>query len=140
MKPSKASKATRIKRALFTAAGTFFLAVAAIGIILPILPTTPFLLLAAACYVEGSERMHRWLLTNRLFGSYLRNYREGKGITATNKAFTLTMLWVMILIAVIFMTDVRLYQIIMFAVPIGVSIHLLRIPTYKPQNATKKKK
>ena len=53
-----------------------------LGIFLPLLPTTPFLLLAALCYSRSSERFYQWLVTNRWFGEYIRNYREGRGITS----------------------------------------------------------
>ena len=58
------------------AAGLASVVAGAIGIVIPLLPTTPFLLLAAVCFVRSSDRLHRWLTTNRVFGSYLRNYRE----------------------------------------------------------------
>ncbi len=127
------TKTTKIKKAFFTVAGTFFVCLAAIGVFLPILPTTPFLLLAAACYIKGSERMHYWLNNNKIFGSYLRNYREGRGISAKGKIFTLCLLWATMLYAVFFLTNVLIYQIVMLLVPVGVTIHLLRIPTYKEQ-------
>ena len=125
------TKTSKIKKVFFTVAGTFFVILAAIGVVLPILPTTPFLLLAAACYIKGSERMHFWLNNNRIFGSYLRNYREGRGISAKGKIFTLCLLWVTMLYAVLFLTSTLVYQIVMLIVPSGVTIHLLRIPTYK---------
>jgi uncharacterized protein len=132
---SKTNKAAKIKSVFFTAAGTIFLCLGAIGIFLPILPTTPFLLLAAACYVKGSARMSFWLNNNKLFGSYLRNYREGKGMSAKGKVFSLTLLWATMLYAVFFMTNVLAYQVVMLIVPAGVSFHLLRIPTCKKPKA-----
>jgi uncharacterized protein len=137
---SKTNKAGKIKSAFFTVAGTIFLCLGAIGIFLPILPTTPFLLLAAACYVKGSARMSFWLNNNKLFGSYLRNYREGKGMSAKGKVFSLTLLWATMLYAVFLMTNVLVYQVVMLIVPAGVSFHLLRIPTYKKPNAESKEK
>jgi uncharacterized membrane protein YbaN (DUF454 family) len=131
MKPQPVGKKVKLKRALFTVAGTIFLGLGAVGIVLPILPTTPFLLLAAACYLNGAERMHRWLLGNRLFGSYIKNYREGKGMSARAKIFTLTLLWVTILYSALFVVDLWAIQAVLVAVCIGVTIHLVRIPTYR---------
>ena len=63
-----------------------------LGIFLPLLPTTPFLLLAALCYSRSSERFYQWLVTNRWFGEYIRNYREGRGITSKHKISILCLL------------------------------------------------
>ena len=63
------------------------------GILLPLLPTTPFLLLAAACFARSSPKLHRWLHTNRLFGHYLERYRLGEGIPLVAKASILGLLW-----------------------------------------------
>ncbi|MCW4010492.1 MAG: YbaN family protein [Candidatus Bathyarchaeota archaeon] len=134
-KPTK-KKASRIKRAVFTVLGTIFLGLGAIGIVLPLLPTTPFLLASAACYLNGSERMHRWLLNNKLFGSYIKNYREGKGMSARAKIFTLTLLWVTILYSAFFVVNSWAIQAVLVAVCLGVTTHLLRIPTYRKATIT----
>lgn len=65
-----------LHRPLLLAAGLLFLALGAVGIFLPLLPTTPFLLLAAACFSRSSRRMHAWLLQNRVFGPILRDWEE----------------------------------------------------------------
>jgi uncharacterized membrane protein YbaN (DUF454 family) len=75
--------------------------------------------------------MHRWLLGNRLFGSYIKNSREGKGMSARAKIFTLTLLWVTILYSALFVVDLWAIQAVLVAVCIGVTIHLVRIPTYR---------
>ena len=67
-----------VKRKLLIFAGTLSLGLSVIGIVLPIIPTTPFLLLSAACYYKSSERMHKWLINHKLFGKYIKNYMEGK--------------------------------------------------------------
>ena len=125
------SKANRLKKAFFTVIGTIFLGLGAVGIVLPILPTTPFLLLSAACYLKGSERMHRWLLNNKIFGSYIKNYRDGKGISARGKIFTLSLLWVTIVYSAVFIVNSAVIQAVLLAVCIGVTIHLVKIPTYR---------
>jgi uncharacterized protein len=68
----------------------------AVGIFLPVLPTTPFLLLAAACYCRSSDKLYQWLMGNKWFGTYIKNYREGKGLSIKTKIIALTVLWVSI--------------------------------------------
>jgi hypothetical protein len=63
------------------------------GIVLPLVPTTPFLLLAAACFAKSSDRFHAWLLGHRRFGPVIRNYREKGGITRKARAIALSLLW-----------------------------------------------
>src|SRR4030043_2259032 len=84
---------TVVKRRILIGAGTLSTGLGIIGIFTPILPTTPFLLLAAACYLRSSPRFHRWLMNNRIFGSYIRNYTEGRGIPIKVKLFTIALLW-----------------------------------------------
>ena len=117
-------------RALFFIAGTLTLALGAIGIVLPVLPTTPFLLLSLACYLRSSERMTHWLLNNKYFGKHLRNYKEGKGIPLKTKLFAITILWLTIGYA-IFIVPIWIAQLTMFVIAVAVTIHLIRVPTYR---------
>ncbi|UCG37119.1 MAG: YbaN family protein, partial [Candidatus Bathyarchaeota archaeon] len=91
MPPSSSRRwlSSQFKKILFAVGGTVFLVLGCVGILLPILPTTPFLLLSATCYYKSSDRMHRWMLNNRIFKSYIRNYKEGNGISLKAKAFTI---------------------------------------------------
>jgi uncharacterized membrane protein YbaN (DUF454 family) len=89
----------RVIRALLLAAGTISLALGAIGVVVPLLPTTPFLLLATACYLRSSDRMHSWLVNNKWFGSYIKNYQEGKGIPLKTKVAAVSFLWITIIIS-----------------------------------------
>ncbi|MDQ7773578.1 MAG: YbaN family protein [Elusimicrobiales bacterium] len=73
--------------------GVFFVALGALGAALPVLPTTPFLLLAAWCFARSSGRLHRWLHENRFFGEYLRRYRSGEGIPLRAKIISISLLW-----------------------------------------------
>lgn len=127
----KGSKSSIIKKVLFIAMGTFSLVLGFVGIILPILPTTPFLLLSAACYYKGSERMHHWMLNNKWFGAYIKNYKEGKGIPLKTKIFTLALLWIAICYSAVFILNVLIFQIILFGIAIGVTIHVITLPTFK---------
>lgn len=133
----------KLVRTLWLIAGTIFIVLGAIGIVLPILPTTPFLLAAAACYYKSSSRMHRWLLNNKWFGDYIRNYTEGKGLSKKTKITALTVLWATIGFSTIFMLDRLLpamlvlpMQIIMIVVAIAVSTHILRLPTFRKKQSS----
>jgi uncharacterized protein len=118
-----------LKRWLLIAAGTVCVIIGAVGIIVPVLPTTPFLLLAAACYTRGSQRLYTALLHNRLVGSYLRNYLEGRGMTRRSKVWTLSLLWLGITLAAAFATESLLVRMLLAAVLAGVTIHILTIGT-----------
>jgi len=120
----------KVKRLLFTILGTLFLGIGCIGLILPILPTTPFLILAAACYVRGSYRIYRWMMRNRLFGEFIRNYLEGKGITSRQKVFTLALLWLMIAITIFYMIENIIIRLLLLTIALAVSIHIVKIPTH----------
>ncbi len=80
--------------------GTFFVFLGVLGIFLPLLPTTPFLLLAATLYAKSSERFYCWLLNNKFFGNYIKDYRAGKGIDRKIKIWTISLLWGTILISI----------------------------------------
>jgi uncharacterized membrane protein YbaN (DUF454 family) len=116
-------------RFLWNIAGTFFLALGLIGIPLPVLPTTPFLLLAAACYLRGSERMYRWMHTNRWFGDYLSDYRAGKGVPKKTKVYSIATLWAVIGISMYGLRENILVVAFLTVVALGVSAHILLIKT-----------
>ena len=96
-----------------------------VGIFLPLLPTTPFLLLAAFFYSRGSERFRRWLLGNRWFGSYLRRYREHRSMTRRHKAFTLTLLWTGIGLSAGVVVSQWWARLLLAMVAVGVTAHIL---------------
>jgi uncharacterized membrane protein YbaN (DUF454 family) len=122
---------SRLKRALWTAAGTFFLCLGVVGIVIPILPTTPFLLLAAFCYFRGSERMYKWLLSNKWFGEYIKNYREGRGVPLKVKVLAISFLWAAIGFSAFFVVNNFWIRIILLIIAIGVSIHIITLKTLR---------
>ena len=109
--------------------GSISVALGCLGIFLPILPTTPFLLLGAACYVRGSEKLYNWLINNKWFGTYIKNYREGRGIPIKVKLYAVSLLWVSILYAVIFAISKLPLRIMLLLIAAGVTLHILRIKT-----------
>lgn len=118
-------------RYLLITAGTISLVFGIIGILLPILPTTPFLLLSAACYARSSQRFYNWLMNNKWFGNYIKNYREGKGIPLKFKIFTISLLWITILFSIYFVVDTFLVELILIIIAVGVTTHIITIKTYK---------
>jgi len=128
---TKSSKRKTVRIILFIA-GSISLFFGIIGIFLPILPTTPFLLLTAACFMRSSERMYNWLLNNRWFGEYIKNYQAGRGIPLKTKIIAILTLWITILISIIFVArDIMIMQIALLIIATGVTIHLIRLPTFK---------
>jgi uncharacterized membrane protein YbaN (DUF454 family) len=111
--------------------GSFLVALGVLGMFLPVLPTTPFLLLAATCYARSSEKFYHWLLHNQWFGKYIRNYREGKGIPLKQKIFTILLLWLTIGSTAWLVITSWFIRGLLLCVAVGVTIHLVMIKTYK---------
>lgn len=118
-------------RALLLVTGTIFVGIGVLGIFLPLLPTTVFLLIAAACYARSSERAYDWLMTNRVFGRYLRNYQEERGATMTSKVFTIAFLWVGIGATIYFISAPIWLAALLGVIATGVTIHLVRLKTIR---------
>ena len=118
-------------RVLLIACGTLCVALGVLGIFVPVLPTTPFFLLAAVCYARSSERFYHWLLNNRWFGEYVKNYREGRGIPLREKILTLIALWLTIGFTTLRVVSLWWGQLILLGVAVGVTIHVVRIKTFK---------
>jgi len=121
-------------RILFLSLGTLFLGVGIIGIFIPILPTTPFLLLAAACYARGSKTWYDWLLRNKWFGTYIDNYRKGKGIPWKVKIVTLLFLWATIIWSAFYVVAIFWMRIVLIVIAIVVTLHILTIKTFRKNN------
>lgn len=124
-----ATLSLRVRKWLLITAGTVCVVLGVAGIFLPLLPTTPFLLLAAACYAGSSEKFYQWLLYNRWFGRYIRNYREGKGLTRATKAVSLASLWATIGFSAAFVVPSLVPRLALLAVAVGVTLHILSRPT-----------
>jgi len=122
-----------MKTFLLRFAGVSLVALGLVGIILPILPTTPFLLAAAACFVRSSDRLYHWLITNPVFGEYIRRYRDKEGIPKPTKIWTLIFLWTTLGTSALFFAQALWLKLLLLAVGIGVSIHVVMIKTYNSQ-------
>ena len=120
-----------IYRYAYLAAGTLLVVIGVIGIFLPLLPTTIFLILASACFVKSSPKANEWLKNNKYLGPYLRNYQDKTGLTIKSKIFSIIFLWLSILVSAFFLTDQPYIRTILLAIAIGVSIHLVLVKTKK---------
>jgi len=120
-----------IIKILLKIVGTIFVGLAILGIFLPLLPTTPFLILAAICYAKSSSKLYNWLLNNKYLGAYIRNYYEGKGIPLATKILTIIFLILTIGYTSIFTISVWWARICLWLIAVGVSIHILSFPTLK---------
>ena len=114
---------------LLASAGILSVGLATAGIFLPLLPTTPFLLLAAACFIRSSDRLYSWLINHRWFGPHIRNYREQSAVTRTAKAVTLAILWLTICCSAIWAVSSIYIRILLLIVGISVTVHVLRLNT-----------
>jgi uncharacterized protein len=121
-----------IRKAVLIFTGTVCVALGVLGMFLPLLPTTVFLLMAAYCYSRSSERFHTWLLTNRWFGPYIKNYKGGKGISMRQKILSISILWLSIGTS-IWLVGGFWITLLLLAIAIGVTVHLLWIKTYSPE-------
>lgn len=117
----------QLMRLVLIACGTLSVALGVIGIFLPVMPTTVFLLLAAACYARSSERFYQRLINDRWLGAYIRNSREGRGMTRRQKATTLAMLWIGIGASAIFSVHALWLRLLLLAIAVGVTIHVVRL-------------
>ena len=118
-----------MRKWLLVSAGLFLVGIAVVGIVVPLLPTTPFLLLAAACFVRSSDRLYKWLITHRWLGPYIRNYREHRAISMRAKIVTLTLLWGTIGYTALGVLSSWVLRFLLLLVAVGVTVHVLSMKT-----------
>ncbi len=122
-----------MKRTLLLWAGVLALALGAIGIFLPVLPTTPFVLLAGICFSRSSPKSYAYLLKSPTFGPYLENYRTRQGVPLKLKIKSLVMLWSLLLLSAA-LTGKLWLRLLLIAIGLGVTAHLLSIKTRCPKD------
>ncbi len=121
-----------LAKLMWVSLGSLFVGLGAIGVIVPGLPTTPFLILAAACYIRSSQRLYDWLISNKRFGPYLKDYREGKGIPRKAKRLAVVMIVVFVSFSVVFgIEDLTLKIVVGLLGLIGLLYVLFKVPVAK---------
>lgn len=120
---------TYMKKVFLLTAGYLSLSLGIAGIFVPVLPTTPFLLLSAACYMRSSQRLYNWLIHHKLFGLYIRSYIKYKAITLRAKIISILALWVVISSSILFFVDALWLRVLLLFIAVGVTIYLVHIKT-----------
>ena len=116
-----------LRKWLFISIGVLSAGLGIAGILLPLLPTTPFLLLAAACFIRSSNRLYLWLITHKWFGPFIKNYREHNAITKGTKVAILLLLWGSLCYSAIWVISTLSIRILLFFVGLGVTLHVLSL-------------
>ena len=116
-------------KVIYNIIGTISLMFAFIGVVLPIIPTTPFVLLSAACYYKGSERLHSWLSHNEIFGPIIRDYEEHGGMRKATKIKALTMMWAAVLTSALLILDTLTMRALVVLIAVIGTVSMLRIKT-----------
>lgn len=122
-----------IKKYLLILLGSLSLILGIIGIFLPLLPTTPFLLLSSFCYVRSSKRMYNWLINHKVFGNYIYCYLTYKAVPMKTKIFAIAFLWTTMIISMLLISSLHV-RLFLAIIGIGVTIHLLTLKTLRPQD------
>ncbi|HET7672597.1 MAG TPA: YbaN family protein [Burkholderiales bacterium] len=118
-----------MKRGAYLAAGFVSLGLALLGVVLPVLPTTPFLLLAAACFARSSPRFHRWLLEHPSFGPLVREWQEHRSIPYRTKLFAICLMALSIGVSVVLFVRPAWLQAALVTLGLVLAIWLYRIPS-----------
>ena len=129
------SRASRLSRLFWIIAGLSTMILGLLGMMIPVLPTVPFLLVAAFCFAQSSDRLSDWLLNNRLFGPYLKNYRERRGMSLRSKVFTLTALWLSIGLTTLFYVSIWWGRLLLLVLALAVTVHVLTLRTLTSDSA-----
>ena len=113
-----------MKKTLYIIIGSLLVVLGTIGIFVPLLPTTIFLLLASYFFMKGSPKLNEKLLGNKYLGKYIKDYKENRGMPLKSKISSVIMLWISILISGFFLTESNVIRGILLLVAIGVTIHI----------------
>ena len=115
--------------------GSVSLVLGVLGIFLPMLPTTPFLLLSAAAWVKASPSLYNWLLNHKVLGEYIRNFREHRAIPLRVKIISVSLVWLTIGYCIFAVVDKWWWaQLLMTLLAIAISWHILSFKTLKKKN------
>lgn len=131
--PTKNYVKSDILRWILICCGWVSIVAGVVGIFIPLLPTVPFLLLAAACFARSSWRFHVWLIEHDQLGPLVRDYLDGGGIPLRAKRLAIGMIWVSVPASTFLFVSVVWVQVVLITIAAGITLYLLRLPTIHPQ-------
>jgi uncharacterized membrane protein YbaN (DUF454 family) len=124
-----------IRKQALIIGGTIFVVLGVIGMFVPLMPSTVFLLLAAACYAHGSKRFYDWLINHPTLGASIKHYRDGQGLPLRQKLVTLLLLWASIGASGYFFVSNAWIKLLLFTIAVGVTWHILSLKTFREGQA-----
>jgi len=130
--PTKKHVKSDFLRWILICCGWLSIVAGVVGIFLPLLPTVPFLLLAAACFARSSERFHGWLVEHDHLGPLVRDYLNGGGIPLRVKRMAIGMVWISFPASAFLFVSVAWLKIALLAIAAGITLYLLLLPTIPP--------
>ena len=121
----------KLARIIWFSTGIIVMSVGFIGVVVPGLPTTPLMILAAACFAKSSQRFYDWIINNKMFGKHVINYREGKGIPKKVKPIILTTMWIFVIFAIFvgIPDELLIPKILTFALALFGTIFITSLPS-----------
>jgi hypothetical protein len=122
-------KHSTIKQLFYNILGSISLLFAFIGVILPVVPTTPFVLISAACYYKGSKKIHNWLQQNKVFGPIIRDYEEHGGMRKNSKIRALTIMWIAVTLSTFLILQTLFMRVIVILIAAIGTVVMLRVKT-----------
>jgi len=123
------STTSPLMKYFYLVSGFLLVGIGVIGIFLPLLPTTIFLILSSICFVKSSPRANEWLRNHKILGGYIDNYQNKTGLTAKSETVNIVVLWTSISLSAFLLTDELYIRLLLYAIATGVTIHLLMIKT-----------
>lgn len=121
----------RLKKILLIIIGSISLILGSLGVILPVLPTTPFLLLSLACFIKSSEKLYKFILNNKYLGPYVKDYVRGNGIPIKAKKRAISLIWITIGFSIIFVIDKTILRLMLLTIAATVSLYIWTRQTAK---------
>jgi len=118
-----------LRKYVLLACGWLSFGLGIVGMFLPILPTAPFILLAAACFMRSSESLHRWLVEHPTFGIHIKDYLDGRGLRRRSKVVALLTLWASVSVSVLLLVPLLAIDIAIVVIAAAVTVYILRLPT-----------
>lgn len=124
---------SRSIRYIYIASGSAFLTTGVIGLFLPVLPTTPFILLAAICYARGSETFYSWIMHHRVFGRYIACYTSEQGVPLRHRHITILVLWIVIGITLVFFVHSEMLRVLLILIAglVSTGLYLMKPQPWK---------